>query len=223
MRVALIADVHSNFEGLLAVSDVLETADQVVSLGDLVGYYCQVNEVIEHVRRLDAICVMGNHDWFLVDGCPEGASEAVRFGIEYARKVIDPENLSWLERHPLTWTGEFDSRSWFACHGSPWGPLDDYLYSDDPRLESLPGVDCDLLAFGQTHRPLLREGTRPVLLNPGSVGQSRHAPGLACAALVDTSTMRCDLVERPYDTALVVQRALAAGAGGWIRKHLVGG
>jgi putative phosphoesterase len=220
VRIAVIADIHANAPALGAIVDVLDSADHVVCLGDLIGYYCDVNEVIEGVRRLNATCVMGNHDWFLLHGCPDTAPDAVRFGIDYADRVIEPEHREWLAVQPLTWSGAIDSRTWLLCHGSPWRPLDDYLYEDNPQLERLREIDCDVLAFGQTHRPLLRDRGRPLLLNPGSVGQSRKAPGIACAAIVDTTAMSCELIERPYDTSTVIERALAAGAGPWITKHL---
>lgn len=220
MRIAVVADIHANATALGVLSDVIGSSDHVVSLGDLVGYYCDVNEVIEEMRRLNATCVLGNHDWFLLHGCPETAPEAVRFGIEHADRVIEPGHRKWLEAQPLIWGGVIDSRVWVLCHGTPWHPLDGYLYEDSPELERLGEFDCDVLAFGQTHRPLLRESGRPLLLNPGSVGQSRQASGVACAAIVDTTTLSCELIQRPYDTSVVVKRASAAGAGEWITKHL---
>jgi putative phosphoesterase len=213
VRVAVVADIHANAPALSALGDVLDSADHVVCLGDLVGYYCDVNEVISEVRRVNATCVTGNHDWFLLHGYPENAAEAVRFGIEYADRVIDPEHRSWLAAQPLSWSGVIDSQVWLLCHGSPWRPLNDYLYEDNPQLERLSEFDCDVVAFGQTHRPLLREHVRPLLLNPGSVGQSRHATGIACAAVVDTETMSCELIERPPSTSCfelqAVRRKLA--------------
>lgn len=220
MRVALIADVHANIDGLRAISDVLESADRVLCLGDLVGYYTDVNEVIDEVRHLDAFCVLGNHDWFLLHGCPESAPEAVRFGVDHARDVITAANREWLSRQPLLWSGEIDNRVWLLCHGSPWNPLEDYLYADNPKLDRLGEFDCDVLACAQTHRPLLREGARPIVVNPGSVGQSRHQPGVACAAVIDSVSLACEMLERPYDTAAVADRARAAGAGAWVQKHL---
>ena len=46
MRVVVIGDVHANVEALTALADLLDDADQIVCVGDVVGYYCQVNEAI---------------------------------------------------------------------------------------------------------------------------------------------------------------------------------
>ena len=111
MRLALISDIHANFEALRALSDVLAEADQVLCLGDLVGYYCQVNEVIDYLRSLNALCLMGNHDNFLLHGYPPDALPAVRFGIEFADRVIDAGHRQWLASLPLAWGGFLGGRS----------------------------------------------------------------------------------------------------------------
>lgn len=222
MRVAVIADVHANWEALRELAPRLREAGRVLFLGDAVGYYCQVNEVCAWLRESGAICLRGNHDHYVVHGEPAGRvlPEAVRFGLDHARRVITAEHLEWLASLPLVWSGMLGGRSVLAVHGSPWDPLEEYLYADSPRLAELHTFHYDWVCFGQTHRPLLRPGT-PGLLNPGSVGQSRHRPAAACAAMLDTETNLATLEELDYESDPVVSLALAQGAGAaWIRKHL---
>ncbi len=221
MQIALISDIHANFEALSLLTEPLDAAEQIICLGDLVGYYCQVNEVLDFVRERKALCILGNHDYFLLKGCPTNVPAAVRFGIEYADQVIRPEHRDWLATLPLVWGGMLDGRSFLLAHGSPWRPIEDYLYADNPALEGLRAFDFDVVAFGQTHRPLWRSERRPYLLNPGSVGQSRHAPARVCMALLETETMNVTMLERPYDPAQVIEQAKQAGAGNWVEKHLL--
>ena len=222
MLVAVIADIHANAAALEALAADLARADRVICLGDMTGYYCEVNETLDALRRLDALCVLGNHDaMVLAGGAPSTAGESVRFGVEFAARVITPAHRAWLQSLPTVWGGIIDGHSWLAAHGSPWRPLDDYLYADSPLLADIGRFDCDLLLAGQTHRPLHLEG-RPALLNPGSVGQSRHRPAVACAALVDTASLAAELVERPYNPAPVIALARENGAGSWIEHHLAG-
>ncbi len=223
MRIALISDIHANFEALSVLSEVIHEADRVFFLGDLVGYYCQVNEVIDYIRGLEAVCVLGNHDQFLLAGCPLGVPDAVRFGIEHAARVIEPGHLRWLSGLPLLWGGDVGRRTFLLCHGSPWSPLEDYLYDDNSKLEDLSRFRFDVIAFGQTHRPLLRRTDKGLLLNPGSVGQSRHAAAVACMGLFDTERSQPEMVERPYDPTAVIALARKQGAGPWITKHLCHG
>jgi len=221
MRIAIISDIHANYEALKILRDHLKAADKVIALGDFVGYYCQVNEVLGFLRDLDPLCLLGNHDDFLLHGCPDSENDCVRFGIEYADRVIDPDHRRWLSTLPLVWGGRMGGRSLLLSHGSPWRPLSDYLYADQPAVKELLRFDYDVIAFGQTHRSLLRTEKRPWRVNPGSVGQSRHKIGRACLAEFDTNAMTMTPIELPYDSAPVLAQARQAGAGEWIEKYLL--
>lgn len=220
MRLAFISDVHANFEALDALSDVLAGADRIFCLGDMVGYYCQVNEAIDRLRQLGALCILGNHDNFLLNGCPPDAKPAVQFGIEQADLLISDSNRQWLGTLPLTWGIIVGGRSILLVHGSPWQPLEGYLYADNPQMARLDQFDYDMIVWGQTHRALQRLDRKPILLNPGSVGQSRDRRARACAMIVDTATMAVEIIECPYDSGPVMELAIANGAGEWISKHL---
>jgi predicted phosphodiesterase len=224
VRAVILSDIHANFEALKALDSVIRGADLCICLGDFIGYYCQVNEVLDFIRARDVLCIRGNHDNFLTAGCPESASEAVRFGIDYADRVIHPDHRRWLAQLPLLWGGFLGGAagcSLLLCHGSPWQPLEDYLYADSALLPQLEQFSFDLIAFGQTHRPLLIEQASRLRLNPGSVGQSRHWPSVACAAVVEVSAHpSVTLIEIPYDAEPVIRLAVQAGAREWIRKHL---
>jgi predicted phosphodiesterase len=221
MNTIILSDLHANLEAVLALRQIIGEAELVVCLGDFTGYYCQVNEVLDFIRGLRAIlCVRGNHDQFVLTGCPSEAPEAVRFGVEYARRMIEPGHRRWLENLPLLWGGMIGARSALLAHGSPFAPLTGYLYEDKIGQARLGDFDFDLIAFGQTHRPLTIPG-QPMLVNPGAVGQSRHLPALACAAWFDPDSMNIEPLAVRYDPQPVIDLARKHGAGEWITKHLV--
>ena len=78
-----------------------------------------------------------------------------------------------------------------------------------------------MLAFGQTHRPYIDLARRPILLNPGSVGQSRLSAGVASAAHLNSEKMEIRLLQYEYNTCDVIALAKKNGAGDWISKFLV--
>jgi putative phosphoesterase len=201
MRLALVSDIHANFDALAVVADLLEGADRVVCLGDCVGYYRQVNEVLDYMRSIEPVCVLGNHDLFALTKCPPSANQAVRSGVEHAAATMTRQNRAWLESLPVIWAGRLDNIVLLAVHGSPWRPLDDYLYADDARLRGLSEFEVDVVALGQTHRGFVSKGTRPQVVNPGSVGQPRDLPGTASVALIDTADLDSLLVRRTLDLA----------------------
>ena len=67
MTIALISDIHGNYT---ALKEVLRKIDEmnikeIYCLGDIVGYYTEINECCEALRAYNVRSVMGNHDWYL--------------------------------------------------------------------------------------------------------------------------------------------------------------
>ncbi len=220
MKIAVISDIHANFEAIKVLDGFLKNADTVICLGDLTGYYCQVNEVVDYIRDLGAYCVMGNHDYFVLHGCPPHLPLAVTFGVQFADSVIHANNRHWLAQLPLVWSSCFAGITILMSHGSPWNPLEDYLYANNPKLAGLAEFQYDVIAFGQTHRTFVQTSKRPFLLNPGSVGQPRDTNKQASMLLLDTTTMMVEQIRQPFDAEAVVRLAEQNGAQDWIGKHM---
>lgn len=225
MRCAVLADVHGN---LPALTEVLAAADrsgveQVVVLGDLVGYGAQPNECVELIGERGATCVAGNHDLMAIGALSDERCIAVgREIMRWTRRALAPSTREFLEALPLA-----RRTTWGAvlAHGS----LDDpeaYTATEAQALTQLellaerePGAR--LLLLGHTHRPLAvsrmrgrlaargvlerREGDS-VLLNPGAVGQSREVRVRARALVLDSQARTATFLRVPYDR----ERARAA-------------
>ena len=73
MKIAFISDIHGNYEALKSVLSKIdyEGVDKIFCLGDVVGYYSQVNECCEEIKRRNIPCVMGNHDWAFLEALQE--------------------------------------------------------------------------------------------------------------------------------------------------------
>jgi putative phosphoesterase len=190
LKLAIISDIHANLAAMKAIEADLRAADHVICLGDFTGYYCEVNEVIDLLRELKAICVLGNHDYYVLNECPAGLPPGVQFGVAFAKATLHSEHKDWLARVPISWGGVVAGRSMLLTHGSPWRPLEDYLYADSLDLRRLKDFEFDLVAFGQTHRFFQDDIGKPLLLNPGSVGQNRDQgeEAMASAVILDGRT-----------------------------------
>ena len=87
--IAVISDIHGNYPALksvLAKIDDIGIRD-VICLGDVVGYYCQINECIDELRSRNIRVLLGNHDYYLVSGTSCG-SKTVMLCIEYQKTII---------------------------------------------------------------------------------------------------------------------------------------
>ena len=69
MKIAIIADIHSNLEALEAVlKDIgAEDIDQIVSLGDNIGYGPDPKGVLQLIDTYNILSILGNHEYALLN------------------------------------------------------------------------------------------------------------------------------------------------------------
>jgi len=221
MRLAILADIHGNYQALLAVlADIaLIGADRIVSLGDNIGYGPEPEEVVRTLDTYRIVSVMGNHELALVDRryCSRLHATA-RESLTLTRALLSPASLAWLEGLPPFLLDD-DVR---FVHGCPPQSMTTYLYAPTENLlrRVFAAYPEQLCFAGHTHdfgfyrldggaitsspwqgeRQRLEPQARYLLL-PGSVGQPRdrlnwHAKYLLWdreAATVEIRTLAYDV------------------------------
>lgn len=232
MRYALISDIHGNLEALTAVlAKVDELApDQVVCLGDVVGYGANPNECVALIAERCQQVLLGNHDAAALD-----SEEAERFN-RFAKEAIN-------------WTAsrlEASSRE-FLSKLEPLGELEDFLLAHSSLepdwayvlTEGDAATNFDLmeeargLFIGHSHiaewyksdlegawpdkRGLraneaveLDEAFR-YIINVGSVGQPRDGDPRASFVLLDTDARTFTNYRLEYEVETAKQKILLAG------------
>ena len=181
MKIGLISDIHGNYEALKEVLSAMDrmNIDEIYCLGDVVGYYSQVNECCDEVRRRNIPCLMGNHDWYIAGGgyCPR--SKSVNDCLVYQRKVITAENVEWLKTFPV----QRRVGNIHMVHGGWSDPIDEYLL--EPTEEYFSKLQGDTFVSGHTHIQSLQEFNGKTYCNPGSVGMPRDNDPRAAFAVYD--------------------------------------
>lgn len=177
---ALISDIHGNHAALKAVlADIdRQGIKQIVCLGDVGGYYCQVNECIATLRERKIFTLMGNHDGYLAFNTPCERSNSANRCLDYQRRVITDENLAWLAA--LEEQGQVGELR--LIHGGWNDPLEEYLR---PSAEYFAQHEGRYFASGHTHVPCIWQEGDKTYCNPGSVGQPRDGDPRAAYALWD--------------------------------------
>lgn len=180
MRIGIISDIHGNFEALKGVLKILDSMHicDIYCLGDVVGYYSQVNECCDELRQRNIPCLMGNHDWYIAGGgyCPR--SKSVNDCLIYQRSVISDQNLNWLRQFKF----QFNITPIRMVHGGWSDPVDEYLV---PTEEYFERMDGSYFVSGHTHMQTLLSWKRKIYCNPGSVGQPRDNDPRAAFAVFD--------------------------------------
>jgi putative phosphoesterase len=181
MKTAFISDIHGNFEALKVVLTEIDRlgVDRIFCLGDVVGYYSQVNECCDELRKRGIPSVMGNHDWYLAGGGFCMRSKSVNDCLEYQRKIISRENTEWIRSFPLF----RDVDELRMVHGGWTDPIDEYL---DPSIEYFDQVDGSVFISGHTHRQIVKSFGEKIYCNPGSVGQPRDGDPRAAFAIYES-------------------------------------
>lgn len=192
MRYAVLSDIHANLAALDAVLAEVRAdgIDQLILLGDYVGYYYEPLPVIDRLRSFAHHAIRGNHDRMLLESRTDPATRAAYLarygsGVECALDQLGADAWAWLEALPDRLEIDLAGARILLCHGAPFDP-DCYVYpnSEPALLDRCAVPGCAATWMGHTHWPFMRPGS-PWLLNPGSVGQARDVGGFASWCIYD--------------------------------------
>ncbi len=214
--IGIISDIHGNYPALLAVLSRLDAmgVSEVVCLGDIGGYYSQINECCDALRQRGIFSLMGNHDWYLTsgEGCPR--SNSANACLDYQRKVISPINLEWLR----TLSPAAEKHGIRLVHGGWNDPIDEYIRPSEKYFEPLDG---DYFASGHTHVPCIWYGSGKTYCNPGSVGQPRDGDPRASFAIFEDGNFKLCRIE--YEIEKTQQMMLEIGFPPYFYENLISG
>lgn len=217
MRYALISDIHANETALRAVLQDAADAqvDEIVCLGDVLGYGPDPVATLELVYRKIHICLAGNHDDAIAGRCAtEDFTDFAAEAVARQRKLLTREALDWLGRLPYTC-----ALDGFACaHGDFAHPERfDYVLEPADAQASWEVRREQLLFVGHTHKPgifvigahgqphflepfdfALEDGKR-YLVNVGSVGYPRSGVCRSSYCVYDTDAKTVCFRSLPFD------------------------
>ena len=133
MRYAIISDIHGNIEALNAVFDHIETkdVDEIICLGDIVGYGPNPNECIELVKSGCSKVILGNHDYACYQESElEYFNNYARQAIYWTIDTLTESAYSFISKLPLQ--QKFDN--FYLVHSSPANPKDFDMTPNDALL-----------------------------------------------------------------------------------------
>jgi putative phosphoesterase len=166
---------------------------------------------------------MGNYDdgvGFDRDDCgcaykdPEEESRGQQ-SLFWTRAATTDENKAYLRTLVPEIRFEAEGKRFLLVHGSP-RRMNEYLFEDrDPRTLAriAQGAEAEVLVFGHTHKPWVREIENVLFINDGSVGKPKDGDPRAAWALltVDAAKPIQIAIRRvPYDVASMAAAIRAA-------------
>jgi predicted phosphodiesterase len=229
MKYALISDIHANLPALEAVlTDIAKRADVGATwhLGDLVGYGAWPDETVALLGRAGIPGVAGNYDSTV-------ATDYKHCGCRYEDPVQEEQShlsYAWTRAHVSLSTkralaalpfridllpagGHLSGPRLVLVHGTP--TLNTVYWTEDRpdefclKMAAHAGMQRgDVIAFGHTHKPWVREVEGIHFVNTGSVGRPKDGDWRAGYVLVELRSggVAVETVRVEYD----VERAARA-------------
>ncbi len=229
MKFGIISDIHGNLEALEVVLEEIKKEDcnEIIFLGDIVGYGANPNECIELLRKERVVGVAGNHDYAVLNKTSiDNFNPYAKSAILWTQEVLTKESLWYLDAFFLV------NRSYpfHIVHSSPDDPSDwFYLFTVEDIIPQFNFFSFPVCLVGHTHIPLIvarrNDGKIEIIkenkieLNPnwqyiinvGSVGQPRDGNPKACFAIHDTKTNIFEIRRIEYNIKKAADKIIKAG------------
>ncbi len=231
MRYGIFSDTHANLDALEAVLREFDRAkvDQLVCLGDTVGYGAEPNECCDRVRRLTRHTILGNHD-AAVSGRMDYSYyyDAARKALDCHAHSLTGDNMEWLKA--LRYTEQNDGTHF--CHGSPVDLEEfEYIFTVEQAATCIPIWEKlgQATFIGHSHLcksfAISRERVYEVIttrfevhpefryvISVGSVGQPRDHDPRASYTIYDTDQAVFEFKRVEYDIQAAAQKIFDTGS-----------
>jgi predicted phosphodiesterase len=231
MKLAIISDIHGNFDAFQQVLEDIDRlqVDAVISLGDNIGYGPEPDRVIRQIQARKIPSVQGNHELALKDAkYLDWFNPSARKSLLKTRSLLSKASsgfVTQLEPYLTCYGCRF-------VHGFPPDSALIYMFqvSDSRKAQVLKAAAERLCFIGHTHSleiisydgqqmeyADLAKGltnldrNKKYIINIGSVGQPRDATNDAKYVIWDSEADTIEVRFIPYDIAAVVQKIREAG------------
>ena len=213
MKIAVISDIHGNYDALFEVLTKAksENVEHLLILGDIVGYYYHPDKILDLLSEWSFDMIKGNHEKILenlIDTPSLNESIRLKYGSGHQDAInkLSKKQLKFLKDLPETKSVQIDDVTFFMSHGSPWSNSY-YIYPDceNETILKCDSKEHDFVLIGHSHYAFAIKNTNSILINPGSVGQSRQIGGKSSWCLINTLNKCFQLVSTDYNTERLVK------------------
>ena len=224
MRIAVMSDIHGNFEAFCRCMEDIERSDvdRIVNLGDAIGYGPQPEEILRLLKTYCIPNILGNHELAVLDKKyrDDFSPHALR-SLEQTLKYLTSAVLRYIGTLPRY----LEMEGALFVHGCPPDSSTTYLHHMSlTEIKETFTSNCFAIAFvGHTHRMMLvgydgkdlqfdplQQGTIQLrskyqyIVNVGAVGQPRDGDPRAKYVIWDKDQKTLQIRRVDYDADRVI-------------------
>jgi len=231
MKLGIISDIHGNLEALETVLKKLErlNVDEVICLGDIVGYGANPNECCELVREHCSVVVLGNHDEWALHPPDRGVVGAnVWQSILWTANALDESHRQYFASLPLI----RHRGNLIFVHAAPVEPQRwDYITNQTSAMKYFPYVAEKICFVGHSHLPgiyyiddlqhnvtetsdfmQVNAAGKGAIINIGSVGQPRDGNATSSFCVYDSDVIPpAKIIRLGYDVKVAGEKIINVG------------
>jgi putative phosphoesterase len=207
MKIGIFSDIHGNniaFEQCLEVLTKQIKVDRLVFLGDSVGYFTDVNPVLDQLRFHECICITGNHDAMLLGEIKVDEKNDKIYKLKECRSVIKKENLDFIRTFKPSNEEMICNKKVLFVHGSPNNLLNGYIYPDTELTQF--GQEYDVIFMGHSHHSFIKKSGRTIFVNVGSVGLPRDCGSHQSFCIFDTEKKEIKIIKNKLKTEKILAK-----------------
>ncbi len=220
MKIAIISDLHGNYEALRSLREDTTTFGYWVTL---VNYGPEPGAVVDFVKANSSVVVRGNHDHSL------GYDVDPRCGARFQKMadVTRRYSASVLKKGPKGIPApvaaragiETASTSFYLCHAKASDPLYCYCPEQSKNGEGIRASEGESATRWPYPIPFVRQIGNRAVVNPGSLGQPKNGKSDACYAIWEDGSF--SLKSFPYAVDETIGRVRALGFPQEVEKDLI--
>ncbi len=203
--------------------------DQIIDLGDNIGYGPDPEKVVQSIIKRQIPCIMGNHELSILEpALLEWFNPNAKKSLKKTEKMLSVSSLQYIQTLDRSMVMH-DCR---FVHGFPPDSPTTYLFQvDRPTLKQTLDASEESLCFtGHTHRPEIIVGSSDKILrkplhqekfgidpankyivNVGSVGQPRDGDRHAKYVIWDAGDKTLEIRYVSYDISITTEKIIARG------------
>ena len=223
MRIMIISDIHLNLTALKAVIEN-EKFNELIVLGDIVGYGPYPNECIEYLLQFNPTFLKGNHEEALSNLKYKILfNPLARKAIDFTKKELKKKHIKFLKKLPY----EIKDNNIHFSHSSPYHP-ERFTYLPEGEIDNadlklsffkMERESINVAFIGHTHYPgyfsklnskisfvafnendnIKIDNNNLYIINVGSVGQPRNNNPKAQYVIYDTENSTVSYINREYN------------------------